>query len=167
MLFPFISVYVSEHCSFIQSFFAFLILFMMFLFSYCLCASSLVVLVFFSSRLWLQSFNTSSGTHGCRLIFGLPRTSLAMSRIAVPTELTRLLIFGSKKLSAANRPPIVALKCVAMFGSCSFSMSNLILVFPILLQPQIYCHHYKILITSYISAGKSSCFRLVDVDLNR
>ena len=39
-----------------------------------------------------------------------------MSRIAKPTELTRLLIFGSKKLSAANPPPIVALKCVAMFG---------------------------------------------------
>ena len=37
-----------------------------------------------------------------------------------------LLIFGSKKLSGANRPPIVALKCVAMFGSCSFSLSNLI-----------------------------------------
>ena len=37
-----------------------------------------------------------------------------------------------------------------------------VLVFPILLQPQIYCHHYNIVVSSYISAGKSSCFRLVD-----
>ena len=123
-----ISVSISMHCSFIQSFFALLILFLMFLFSsrYCLCASLLVVLVSFSSCLWSQSFNTSLHTHGWRLIFGLPRTFLAVSRIAVLTELTRLLIFGSKKLSAANCPPIVALKCVAMFGSCSFSVSNLI-----------------------------------------
>ena len=37
-----------------------------------------------------------------------------------------------------------------------------VLVFPILLQPQIYCHYYKIVITFYISAEKSSCFQLVD-----
>ena len=40
-----------------------------------------------------------------------------------------------------------------------------VLVFPILLQPQIYCHRYKIVITSYISAGKCSCFRLFDARL--
>ena len=64
--------------SFIQSFFAFLFLFLVSLFSsrFCLCASSLVVIFFFSSRLWLQSFNISSGTHECRLIFGLPRTGV-------------------------------------------------------------------------------------------
>ena len=41
-----------------------------------------------------------------------------------------------------------------------------VLVFPILLQLQIYCHPYKnVVITSYIGAGKSSCFRLVDARL--
>ena len=39
-----------------------------------------------------------------------------------------------------------------------------ILVFPIPLQPQMYCHHYKIVITSYISARKSSwCQDVVDL----
>ena len=127
MLLSFVPVSVSMHRSFISAVLYLSHSFLMTLFSsrYCLCASSLVVLVFFSSCLWSQSFNTSLDTHGRCLILGLPRNSLAVSRIAVPTELTRLLIFGSKKLSAANRHPIVSLKCVAMFGSCSFSMSNL------------------------------------------
>ena len=44
----------------------------------------------FSSRLCSQSFNTSSGT-GCISIFGFPRTSLAVSHIATPIELTLIV----------------------------------------------------------------------------
>ena len=41
----------------------------------------------------------------------------------------------------------------------------MVLVLLILLKPQIYCHHYTVVVTSYISAEKSFCFRLVDARL--
>ena len=110
-----------------------------------------------------------SDTHGCRLIFGLPRTYLAVSRIAVPIALTRLLIFGSKKLSAANRPPIVALKCIAMFGYCRFSMSNLIRGF---LFFRFFCNLRIIVIITRSwslptsAPGEVLVFSLLKLDLN-
>ena len=59
----------------------------------------------------------------------LRRTSLAVSCIAAPVELTRLLISGSKKLSAANLPPIVlllknALQCLDLAVSLCQNLSE-------------------------------------------
>ena len=109
-------------------------------------------------------FQLSSGNHGCRLIFGLPSTSLAVSRISVPIELTGLLMSGSKKLKAANRPPIVALRCVAMFGSCSFSVSNLTQWF---LFFRFFCNFRFIIIITRSVSGKVLVFGLLMLDLSR
>ena len=93
-----------------------------------------------------------------------------MSCIAVPDELKRLLITGSKKLSSANRPPIGALKCVAVFRSCNFSMSSLIRRF---LFSRFFCNYRLIVsITRSWSLPKSPpgnvlVVGLLMLDLNR
>ena len=145
------------HRSFIQSFFAFLILFLMSLF---IVLGTVCALL----RWWFFSF------------------SALVSRLRYPWLSLDLwfaydLLSGVAHCSADRVDKVVDIRLQEVkrcksSSNCRFKMHcNVwilpflyvksyprVLVLPILLQPQIYCHHYKIVVTSYISAGKSSGF---------
>ena len=125
---------MSWHCFSIQFCFAFFIPFLIcLLISVCASLPSAVCLFFFKLLLVSHKSRISFDIHGFDLRWLFPSTSFAVSVITALKLLGIVSESPSRRRSGANLPPSVALKYFAIVGCLSFSRSNFILMFFVLL----------------------------------